>query len=182
MNEDETLYKEFLEGNQKAFEKLIDKYAERLIYFIESYVKNFDIAEDLAQDVLVYILINKNKYNFKYSLKTYLFTIGKCRAFNYLKKAKRVISLEKDIYSNDKENDIEEIIFKNERNRKLRDAINCLNSSQSRAIFLADIEELPYKDICQILDMSMSKVKSLIFRGRRNLKGILLKEGEFYNG
>lgn len=180
MKEDQILYKEFLKGNDKAFEIIMDKYMEKLIYFIQSFVKNIDVAEDLAQDVFVYILINKKDYDFKYSLKTYLFTIGKCRAFNYIKKEKRVIKLEESSYSNEEE--IEDIVFKNEKYKNLKKSINKLNSSQSRVIFLADIEELPYKDICKILDMSMAKVKTLIHRGRKNLKEILLKEVDLYNG
>ena len=79
------LYKEFLDGRQEAFDKLIDKYLEKIIYFIYGFVRRIDIAEDLAQDVFVYILMNRENYNFKYSLKSYLYRIAKCRAYNYLK-------------------------------------------------------------------------------------------------
>lgn len=166
MKDEKKLYKAFLKGDDKAFEIIMDEYTEKLIYFIQSFVKNIDVAEDLAQDVFVYVLINKKDYDFKYSLKTYLFTIGKCRAFNYLKKQKRIVSLcEENIIT---EGEVEEIVFKNEKNRKIRNAINKLNQEQSRAVYLADIEELSYKDICKILDMSMPKVKTLIYRERKN--------------
>ena len=178
MNNDQKLYMEFINGNQKSFEMIIDKYMEKLVYFINSFVNNIDAAEDLAQDV--YILINKKQYDFKYSLKTYLFTIGKCRAFNYIKKEKKLTVLEENICTDDYEN-IEDIVFQNERHTKLRKTINKLNPSQSRVVFLADIEELSYKDICQILDMSMPQVKSLLHRGRKKLKEIILKEANFYH-
>ena len=97
MNNDQKLYMEFINGNQKSFEMIIDKYMEKLVYFINSFVNNIDAAEDLAQDVFVYILINKKQYDFKYSLKTYLFTIGKCRAFNYIKKEKKLTVLEENM-------------------------------------------------------------------------------------
>lgn len=42
-----------------------------LIYFIQRYVGKIDVAQDLAQDVFVYILLNPNEYNSEYSLKTY---------------------------------------------------------------------------------------------------------------
>lgn len=180
MKEDEILYKDFLQGSEKAFETIMDKYMEKLIYFINSFVKNINIAEDLAQDVFVYVLINRKDYDFKYSLKTYLFTIGKCRAFNYIKKEKRIMPLEEEFYNNQEE-ELEEIIFKNEKLRDIKKAIKKLKPSQRRVIYLADIEELPYKDICKTLDMSLPKVKSLIHRGRINLKNILLKEGVHYH-
>lgn len=180
MKEDKILYQEFLNGNEKAFECIMDKYMEKLIYFINSFVKNIDVAEDLAQDVFVYILINKNDYNSKYQLKTYLFTIGKCRALNYIKKEKRLVPLDESYYGTQNE-EIEDIIFKNEKIQYLKNIINKLESSQSRVIFLADIEELSYNDICKILDMSLPKVKSLIHRGRKKLKELLLKEGVLFN-
>lgn len=180
MEEDKKLYKEFLNGNQKAFELIMDKYAESVVYFINKFVKNVDAAEDIAQDVFVYVLINKKDYDFKYSLKTYLYTIGKCRALNYLKKEKRTVYLNEDLYED--ENGIENIISIKEKEKNLKEAINKLNDEQSRVIFLADIEELSYKEICKILDISMSKLKSLIHRARKNLKKILLKEEAKYNG
>lgn len=170
------LYKKFLKGDKEAFDVLMDRYIEKLIYFINSFVKNIDVAEDLSQDVFVYILINRKDYNFKYSLKTYLFTIGKCRAFNYLKKSSRTIGLiDENILTDELE--IEEIIFRKEKNENVRIAIKQLPLEQSRAIYLADIEEISYKEICKILEMSMPKVKSLLHRGRRNLKKILDDKG-----
>lgn len=63
---DKQLYKEFLLGNQESFEKIVTRYKNQLIYFIQRYVKSVDIAEDLAQDVFVYILVNKKNYKFEY--------------------------------------------------------------------------------------------------------------------
>lgn len=119
---------------------------EAVIYFINRFVKNVDIAEDLAQDVFVYVLINKKEYDFKYSLKTYLYTIGKCRAINYLKREKRMVSLAENMYQDEN-----------------------------------DIEELSYKEACQVMGTSMSSLKSLIHRARKNLKKILVKEEEKYD-
>ena len=85
---DKQLYKEFLLGNKESFEKIVIKHKDAIIYFVQRYVKSVDIAEDLAQDVFVYILINKKNYKFEYSLKTYLYTIAKSKALNYLKREK----------------------------------------------------------------------------------------------
>lgn len=180
MKEDVILYQEFLDGNMKAFDTLMDKYMEKLIFFIHSFVKNLDTAEDLAQDVFVYILVNKQKFNSKYSLKTYLFLIGKCRALNYIKKEKRIIPLEENRVDTDIIN-IEELVLIDEEKERLLKSIDSLKPPLNRAVFLADIENLPYKDICKILDMSMPKVKSLIFRGRKKLKELVVKEEKFYD-
>ncbi len=179
MENDVKLYKEFLLGNQNAFDKLMDKYRKNIICFINGYVKNIDIAEDLAQDVFVYILINKKEYDFKYSMKTYLYTIARSRALNYIKREKRIIYLNENVEYGNKEEDsysIEEEIFSNERKQKLYKAIEELNESQKRAIFLADIEELSYNEIGKILGKSISQTKMIIYRARKNLKKLLGKE------
>ena len=82
MEEDKKLYKEYLNGNEEAFNKIVNKYKNNLIYFISTYVKDLDVAEDIFQDSIIYIIENKEKYDNKYSLKAYLYLIAKSRALN----------------------------------------------------------------------------------------------------
>ena len=79
---DKELYKEFLLGNNESFEEIVKRHKNSIIYFIQRYTKSIDIAEDLAQDVFLYVLIHKKNYRFEYSLKTYLYTIAKSKALN----------------------------------------------------------------------------------------------------
>lgn len=184
METDVKLYKEFLMGKQTSFDELMNKYRNNLICFIQGYVKNIDIAEDLAQDVFVYILINKKEYDFKYSMKTYLYTIARSRALNYLKREKRIISLEENInyFENEKSiNQIENLIVTWDNKKQILSAIKKLNENQQRMIFLADIEELSYKDICMITGQTIPQIKMTIHRARKKLKEILGKE-LMYNG
>ena len=90
---DEALYKDFLLGNKEAFNELIIRYRKLLTDFIMYYIKNNDIAEDIAQDSFLYMIINKKEYDFKYSFKTYLYTIAKSRTLNYLKKERKKVYL-----------------------------------------------------------------------------------------
>ena len=180
LEEDITLYKKFLAGDNNSFDILMDKHKNSLIYFIQRYVKVIEIAEDLAQDVFVYLLINKTKYNFDFSLKTYLYTIGKCRALDYLKREKKIVHINEDyLYSDD---ELEDEIFNKERAENLRKAITQLKPEYQSAIYLSDIENLKYKEICIILDKSMPQIKMLIHRARKNLEYILRKERAKYEG
>lgn len=180
MDEDKILYKKFLKGNKEAFDKIMDLYAEHLVYFIGRYVKRIDIAEDIAQDVFVYVLMNKEKYNFNYSLKTYLYMLGKSRALNYIKKERKVILLDENT-DFEIDEDIEDIVFQNEKHTYLRQTIDKLPKNQQIAIYLTDIEELSYKDVCKVLNKNLSEVKMIIYRARKNLKTLVLREGEKYS-
>lgn len=180
MNEktDIELYKEFLNGNQKSFERIILKYKDKIIYFINKYVKNIDTSEDLAQDVFVYILIHKIDYDFKYSLKTYLFTIAKSKALNYIKRSKKIIYTENIEYEDEQE--LEERVFNIQRKQDLKSSINKLKPEYQKAIYLADIEQLSYKEIENVLGKNNSQIKSLIHRSRKSLEKILRKEERKY--
>lgn len=167
-------------GNKKSFEEIVIRHKDKLIYFIYRYVKSIDIAEDLAQDVFVYLLIHKENYDFNYSLKTYLYTIAKSKALNYLKREKRIVAInENDIYD---VQTLEEKVFLNERKNNLKQAMLKLKPEYQSAVYLADIEELSYKEISQIMKKSESGIKSLIFRARKSLEEILRKEAGKYEG
>ena len=180
MEDDKKLYKSFLNGDQKSFELIMDKYMENLIYFIYGFVKRIDVAEDLAQDVFVYILMNKKKYDFKYSLKTYLYIIAKSKAINYIKREKRITYLQDNEYIFT-EQEIEDIIFNKEDSKTVKSAIDDLPEPQSQIIYLSDIEGLSYKEICKVLGISLSQVKTLLHRGRMKIKKLLVGEVNFYN-
>ena len=180
MEEDKKLYKKFLNGDNESFELIVDKYMEKIIYFIYRFVKRIDVAEDLAQDVFVYILMNKNTYNPEFSLKSYLYTIARSRAINYLKREKKISYLVDESYLFS-EKDVEDVVFNNEESIMLKKSIDLLPEKQKRIIYLVDIEELSYREICEMLNMSLPQVKSLIHRSRKNLKKIMIKEEKVEN-
>ena len=82
-------YTRFLCGNESAFEEIMEEYKDGLAAFINRYVRDAEAAEDIAIDVFTYVLINPGKYNFKTSLKTYLYMLGRSRALDYVRRRKR---------------------------------------------------------------------------------------------
>ena len=177
--EDINLYRKFLNGDEESFEKIIGRYAEKLIYFIFGFVKDIEVAKDLSQDVFVYIYTKKKDYDFKYSLKTYLFVIGKSRAKNYLKKeCKNVKLVDEVLYRSELLVDIEEEVLKNMDKERLRDII--LNLKNGMILYLVDIEELSYEETAKILGKTVGQVRNQLYRLRKKLKENLIKEEERY--
>lgn len=176
------LYKEFLNGNKDSFNIIIQKYHKHLINFIIKYVKNYEVAEDLAQDTFVYILINKKEYDFKYSLKTYLFTIAKCRALNYLKKKNNKIILDEsyiDTYEvEDFYNDMDTNLIKKENYKLLYKNLKKLKQDYQIAIYLADFQGFRYDEISKVLNKTLPQTKMLIHRARKALNVLLRKENK----
>ena len=133
MDNDKILYQDFLNGNQRAFEKIMDQYSEKLIYFIFRFVKDIEIAKDLSQDVFVYILLNKEKYNFKYSLKTYIWIIARSKSLDYLKREKRRVEFKEDyLYQNELLIDVEQVVFDSMEKKKVRELIKNLDDLQRK--------------------------------------------------
>ena len=179
MEEDKILYNNFLNGNMEDFKKLVLKYKNNLIYFLLKYVKDIEIAEDISQDVFVYILINRKRYNFKYSFKAYLFLIGKSRALNYLKREQK----KKDIIQNIKveaEPSLEKYILKNETNEKLVEEIKNLKADYRDVIYLTNFENLSYRETGKILGKTEKQIKSILYNAKQTLKNNLERKGFNY--
>ena len=175
--EDKELYKKFLDGNNDAFGILMNKYKNNLIYFIFKYVKNKDISEDIFQEVVLYILSKKEVYNFEFSFKTFIYTIAKSRALNYLKKEKKQINYESNFENIAvEENLLEDIVFSKERQEKLKKVISKMSEDYQMVIYLAIIEDLSYKEVAKIMDKSESKIKNLLHRARIKLRKLLIEE------
>ena len=177
---DKELFEAFLNGNNDALNVLMLKYRKNLTNFVMIYVKNLETDEDIVQDSFVYIIINKSEYDFKYSFKTYLYTIAKSRALNYLKREKRKILIESDI-SNFIESDftIENNIVTKENTKVLLEAIKKLPQKYQDVISLYYFEEFKYKEISKILNYSISKTKMSIHRAKKTLEKILKEDYKY---
>lgn len=172
--DEKKLYQDFLNGNIRAFDEIVCTYKNDLIAFISRYVKDIEMAEDISQEVFVDIYINKEKYNFKFSLKTYLYTIGKYKAIDYIKKMKNYEIIEDLEIVNEKNTEDEILLY--ESNMNVINTLKKLKKNYEIAIYLADIENLSYKEIAKITNSTIPQVKVTIYRARKALKKIMEKE------
>ena len=83
-------YRRFREdGDESGLEEIIIEYRDGLIFYLNSFVKNILIAEELAEDTFVLLVTKKPKDKGLGSFKTWLYTIGRNIAINYLKRKDR---------------------------------------------------------------------------------------------
>lgn len=172
------LYNEYLSGNKEAFELLYNKYKNKIQYFILNIVKDYQKAEDITQDVFVYIIQNKVRegYTFKY----YIYLVAKSRAYNYMNRENRRMEINEQYFSKEStqvENDIIDIITENEKRKEILETINLLDDKYKNAVYLVNIEELSYKETAEILGETVQNIKNLVHRGKKELRKILLKKG-----
>ena len=180
---DEVLYSEFLNtGDNGAFRKLLEKHRESLALFIFSIVHNMDDAEDIMLDAFSVAASGTVKFKGKSSFKTWLFAIGRNLALKYLRK-NRLVFLPIDDEISEKASDAplpDEELLKTERDRKLYEALDKLNSDYRQALTLLFFEGMDSEQIAIVMDKNKKQVYNLIERGKESLKNKLLELGLTY--
>ncbi len=173
------LFNAYLNGDESAFDIIISEYRENLIFFVMRYVRSVSIAEEIAQDAFVELLIHKHRYNFSCSLKTYLFTIAKNKAINYLRRRKFVSDEEIDPNTQSDELTLAEHVIKNERSEKLYSVLERLSDDYRNALYLVYIEDLSYEDAGVVMGKNRKQIENLVFRARAAARKELEKEGVY---
>lgn len=176
----EDCYREFADGNRDAFVKIVEEFREKLIYFINRYVDNYSLAEDLSEDVFVEVLMHPGRYNYKTSLKTYLFTIGRNKAIDYIRKNKRILygPLETDFAG--VAESFEEKYCKEEAEKAMLRLLSELKEEYRIVLYLLYFEDMSYEEVGRIIHKSNKQVTNLAYRAKQTMREALKKEGFEY--
>lgn len=177
MSHGNELFRRYLDGDTAAFDTIIREYRENLIFFVMRYVKSSALAEEVAQDAFVELLIHKDRYNFSCTLKTYLFTIARNKAVNILRRQKFHTDEELDLESASDEATLEEKLIHDERREKLYKVLERLAEDYRMALYLVYIEDMSYDEAGSIMHKSRKQIENLVFRGKAAARKELEKEG-----
>ncbi len=180
---DKERYKRFINGDVKGFEELVLEYKNVLIYFLNRYVQDLNIAEDIAQDAFVDVYVYKERYNGKTSFKTYLFTIGRNKAVDYIRKNKHMqytVDIEEQTEISSDENELIDYVIQNENKGLIAHALERMKEEYAKVLILIDFNDFSYKEAANILGKTTSQVKVLVHRARKSLRKILEEEGFTY--
>ena len=169
------------EGDHAAFKQLVERHQNAVIGTVAKMLGNPSEAEDIAQQVFLRIWRNAKRYRPDAKFTTYLFTITRNLVFNESRRRSRkkeVSSDEREENSNllveanpDRQPDAE--LLQAELQRKVDEAIASLPETQRMAVVLRRYEQLSYEEIAVVLELSVSAVKSLLFRARTSLREAL---------
>ena len=135
-------YRRFLDGDEDAFDNLMKEYFHSLVFFIDGYVHNVHTAEDIAIDTFSDLIVHPNRYNFKVSLKTYLFMVGRCRAIDFLRRGKIInfVELSSGEDVSDDRHILEDIVLMDERKILVHKAVDKLPENMRTVIHLIYFE------------------------------------------
>ncbi len=173
-------YRRFLDGDESAFDEIMKEMFDNLVFFIDRYVHDVHAAEDIAIDTFSDLVVNRRRYNFKVTLKTYVFMLGRSRALNYIKHRKKLTFeelSEAENMSDDREI-LEESVLTDEVKRTVNDALGELSEEMHTAVHLVYFEELTYEEAAKVMKKSRKQVDNLLYRAKKELRNILGKDGE----
>lgn len=177
MDNGESSYRRFLDGDESAFEELLDLYSENLIFFINRYVGNVAIAQELSEDVFVDLILYKKRYNFKSSLKTYIFAIARNKAVSYLRRCARKPEYAYEYIEEESDRkSIEDEFLKKERARELHEALNRLNEDYKTVLHLVYFEDMSNEEAAAVMKKSKKQIENLLYRAKQALKNELESE------
>jgi RNA polymerase sigma-70 factor (ECF subfamily) len=182
---DEQLVKKYLEErNERALEFLIKRYLPLIYGFVRRYTGNEDNASDITQEVFVKVWRNLERFDQSKSFRTWIFTIAKRTAIDWLRK-KRAVPFSAfeteggnaflDSLVDDSPSLIEQLSLK-ENSKALAFALAQLPQHYNSIIRLRLDDNLSFREIAGRVKEPVNTVKSRYRRGAALLKDIILKK------
>ena len=183
---DKELIKQIQKNNQAAFKELVNKYQLLVINTCMGFVHNRADADDLAQEVFIEIFNSIDRFRGEAKISTWLYRISVNKSLNYIRDNKKR-SLMKSIenfftgekntqyeISDSESSEAEYNLLNTEKGKILHNAIESLPKNQRIAFILSKYDDLPYKKIAEVMDISISSVESLLFRAKKSLQKKLI--------
>lgn len=155
------------------FEKIYSIYFKDVYYFLLSLSKDKEVAEDITSETFFKALKNIENFRGDSSIKTYLFQIAKNSYFDYLRKNKKIVSLD-DFESIEKGSiNTEDEFLEREESAYLRNLVETLKEPHKSIIKLRIWEELSFKDIGTVYGKSENWACVTFHRAKKILKNKL---------
>ncbi|MBO5867683.1 MAG: sigma-70 family RNA polymerase sigma factor [Oscillospiraceae bacterium] len=171
-------YRRYLNGDEDAFGELVKEYFDNLVFFVNRFIQDYEAAEDIALDVFTRLVVDKHRYNFRVSFKTYLFMLGRSRALDYIRHRNRhpEAALSEAAQIPDGAPTPEEKLLADQQKQALHQALEQLNEEMRLVVHLTYFEELSAEDVAKILKKSRKQVYNLLYRAKNILRTVLWKE------
>jgi RNA polymerase sigma-70 factor (ECF subfamily) len=174
-------------GDDSAFAYLVQKYRRPMVSFMYRMAHNSAAAEDLAQEVFLRVYRSRENYEASAKFSTWLYRIATNLAVNYTRDTRHerpeiMVSIDEPDEDTGLTVDVpdaslgaEEAILRRERMAAIRQKVHGLPERQRLAVIMHKYQQMDYRQIAQVLKLSESATKSLLFRAYETLR-VQLKE------
>jgi RNA polymerase sigma-70 factor, ECF subfamily len=180
--DDAAIMLELRAGNMAGFDFLIQKYRKPIIHFMYRMVHNQAVAEELAQEVFLRVYRSRETYRAEARFSTWLYRIATNLGVNYARD-NRHERMASTVYLDEADSetgttpdvadltpDAEAKLLRQERLKAIREHVMSLPERQRMAVLMHKYEGMDYKQIGDVLKLSESATKSLLFRAYQTLR------------
>jgi RNA polymerase sigma-70 factor, ECF subfamily len=169
-------------GDDSAFDYLVQKYRRAMVNFMYRMAHNAAVAEDLAQEVFLRVYRSRGSYEASAKFTTWLYRIATNLAVNHARDTRRerpenMVSLDEPDEETgttmdvpDSSMNVEENLVRRERLQAIRNTVQQLPERQRMAVIMHKYQQMDYKQIADVLKLSESATKSLLFRAYESLR------------
>jgi RNA polymerase sigma-70 factor (ECF subfamily) len=169
-------------GDESAFDYLVQKYRRPMVSFMYRMARNTAAAEDLAQEVFLRVYRSRETYEASAKFTTWLYRIATNLAVNHARDTRHerpevTVSLDEPDEETGTTLDVadstvtaEEALVRRERMLAIRAKVEGLPERQRLAVIMHKYQQMDYKQIADVLKLSESATKSLLFRAYETLR------------
>jgi len=169
-------------GNMAAFDVLLGKYRKPIVHFMFRMVHNQAVAEELAQEVFLRVYRSRETYRAEARFSTWLYRIATNLGVNHARDTRHERTAS-TVYLDEPDSEtgttpdvadstpsVEADMLRRERMKAIRQHVLALPERQKTAVLMHKYEGLDYKQIGEVLKLSESATKSLLFRAYQTLR------------
>jgi RNA polymerase sigma-70 factor, ECF subfamily len=169
-------------GDDSAFDYLVQKYRRPMMGFMYRMTHNAAVAEDLAQEVFLRVYRSRGSYEPSAKFTTWLYRIATNLAVNHARdtrheRPENTVSLDEPDDETgttmdvpDSTLSVEENLLRRERLKAIRAKVQELPERQRMAVVMHKYQQMDYRQIADVLKLSESATKSLLFRAYETLR------------
>jgi RNA polymerase sigma-70 factor (ECF subfamily) len=180
--EDSAIMLELSAGNMEAFDYLVQKYRRPIVSFMYRMVRNQAVAEELAQEVFLRVYRSRETYRAEARFSTWLYRIATNLGVNHARDTRRqrnasTVYLDEPDPETGSTPDVadatpgaEAQMLRRERLNAIRQHVLALPERQKMAVLMHKYEGMDYRQIGEVLKLSESATKSLLFRAYQTLR------------
>jgi RNA polymerase sigma-70 factor, ECF subfamily len=169
-------------GDESSFNYLVEKYHRPMIHFLYRMVHNQSIAEELAQEVFLRVYRARDSYRAEARFTTWLYRIATNLAVNHARDTRHERTVQ-TVYLDapdeetgttpdlaDDEPTAEQSLLRKERMEAIRSHVMALPERQRMGVLMHKYQGMDYRQIGEVLKLSESATKSLLFRAYQTLR------------
>lgn len=181
MNEnvnDEELYSRYKKGDSDAYDELMNRHGDALLWYLYGILHDYQDAEDMMIEAFARIMVKKPWIPDK-CFKSYIFKTGRNLAIRHAKRSSRV-----ELFSLDGADDVippdesaENTAVKNEKTEILQRCLNRIDPDLREALYLVYVDGLSYGQAADVLKVNIKKIDHMLQKGKTRMKEELKKEG-----